>query len=201
MITGLTSHEAVTIDTICSSNSNDTLAGGLYGCHAYAAIGYNASTQLFTLYNPWGFDQPSLLTWTQLEQNCEDFAVSNPSGSTPMSALPAASHAVSSQGVAQDTASAIFATFESSAQSPTQSSAMPSAPPTARAVDDLLAAGDSISNPSQGGRLGYWSILEDAADSRADAQSDSGDKWVDFDGTPIGAQLLQTLDDSPVCGI
>ena len=65
MITGITNHEAVTIDTTSSSNSSDTLPYGLYGCHAYAAVGYNASTQLFTLYNPWGCDQPNLLTWAQ----------------------------------------------------------------------------------------------------------------------------------------
>ena len=53
---------AVTIGTDSSSNSNDTLSYGLYGDHAYAIIGYSNGT--YTLYNPWGCDQPTqALTW------------------------------------------------------------------------------------------------------------------------------------------
>ena len=63
----------------------DTLPYGLYGSHAYAVIGYNASTGLFTLYNPWGFDQPGVLSWSQLEATCDGFVVANAAGSTPIS--------------------------------------------------------------------------------------------------------------------
>ena len=48
----------MTIGTDGSTSSNDTLSYGLYGSHAYAVTGYNASSGTFTLYNPWGFDQP-----------------------------------------------------------------------------------------------------------------------------------------------
>ena len=58
MIDALSANQAVTIATDSSNNSADTLPYGLYGSHAYAVTGYNASTGDFTLYNPWGFDQP-----------------------------------------------------------------------------------------------------------------------------------------------
>ena len=85
MINALAAGQAVTIGTDSSSNSNDTLPYGLYGSHAYAVIGYNASTGNFTLYNPWGFDQPGALSWSQLEATCDGFVVANTAGSAPIS--------------------------------------------------------------------------------------------------------------------
>ena len=61
---------------------------GLYRSHAYAIIGYNASTNTFTLYNPWGFDQPGQLTWSQLQATCTQLCVCNTSGSVPISGAP-----------------------------------------------------------------------------------------------------------------
>jgi hypothetical protein len=43
--------------------------------HAYALIGYNSATQMFTLFNPWGIDngtsKPGIieLSWNQIEAN------------------------------------------------------------------------------------------------------------------------------------
>jgi hypothetical protein len=86
MIAALTANKAVTIGTICSSNSNDTLPYGLYGCHAYAVTGYNASNNTFTLYNPWGFDQPpAALTWAEVMATTDTFTVASTSGSLPIS--------------------------------------------------------------------------------------------------------------------
>jgi hypothetical protein len=190
MISGVNNHQAVAIGTMPSSNSNDTLPGGLYGSHAYAVIGYNASTQQFTLYNPWGCDQPNLLTWAQIEQTCVDFMVADTSGSTSMSALSTELRSAPRQGVAPDAASAVFATYGSPAQLP----AAVSAQPTARAIDDLLTTGDPIPNVSLGGGLGYWSFLKDAAEGRrTDAQSDAGENLSDLDQD--GALRFQTLDD------
>jgi hypothetical protein len=84
MINALAAHEAVTIGTDSSSNSSDTLAYGLYGDHAYGVIGYNASTGTFTLYNPWGMDQPQQVTWADLEATTDGFVVANTSGSVPI---------------------------------------------------------------------------------------------------------------------
>jgi hypothetical protein len=82
LIAGMTSHEAVTIGTDSSNNSNDTLSYGLYGSHAYAVVGYNTANQTFTLYNPWGVDQPTqALTWAELQATCDGFVVANASGS------------------------------------------------------------------------------------------------------------------------
>jgi hypothetical protein len=84
MINALAAHKSVTIGTIGSGASDDSLPYGLYGSHAYAVIGYNASADLFTLYNPWGMDQPGVLSWSQLESTTDGFVVADPSGSTPI---------------------------------------------------------------------------------------------------------------------
>jgi hypothetical protein len=88
-----TTKMAVTIGTDTSSNANDTLAYGLYGDHAYAIIGYNSAAGTYTLYNPWGVDQPTqAMTWAQLQTVTDGFVVANPSQtqSIPGSTLGAA---------------------------------------------------------------------------------------------------------------
>ena len=85
MISALAANQAVTIGTDSSNNSADTLPYGLYGSHAYAVIGYNASANLFTLYNPWGCDQPGVLSWSQLEATCGGFVTAATTGSAPIS--------------------------------------------------------------------------------------------------------------------
>ena len=85
MISALAAHDAVTIGTDTSSNSADTLSFGLFGSHAYAVLGYNASTGNFTLYNPWGVDQPGALSWSQLEATCDGFVTAVATGSAPIS--------------------------------------------------------------------------------------------------------------------
>jgi YVTN family beta-propeller protein len=86
LVTAMTNHWAVSIATICPNNSDDSLAYSLYGCHAYAVIGYDSNAGTFTLYNPWGFDQPTnSLTWTQLQSVCFYFSVADPAGTVPIS--------------------------------------------------------------------------------------------------------------------
>jgi Ca2+-binding RTX toxin-like protein len=55
-------------------SSNDSGVGdGVIGNHVYALLGYNAATQRFQLYNPWGDNngEPAIieLTWTQVRNN------------------------------------------------------------------------------------------------------------------------------------
>jgi hypothetical protein len=82
-INALAAHEAVTIGTNSWSGTNL----GLYGSHAYAIVGYNASSKTFTLYNPWGSNQPGQLTWAQLQATCSQMAVASTSGSTGFSGV------------------------------------------------------------------------------------------------------------------
>ena len=85
-IAALTANKAVTVGTIGSSNCSDTLPYGLYGCHAYAVTAYNASSKTFTLYNPWGFDQPPAgLTWAEIMAATDIFTAASTSGSLPIS--------------------------------------------------------------------------------------------------------------------
>jgi hypothetical protein len=79
-VSALAAKKAVTIGTLQWSGTNL----GLYASHAYAIIGYNASTDKFTLYNPWGSNQPGQLTWSQLQATCSQMAVANTSGTTPI---------------------------------------------------------------------------------------------------------------------
>lgn len=86
-INALSAHQAVTIGTYTANY-------GLVADHAYAIIGYTASTGTFTLYNPWGFDQPGQLTWAQLEATCDGFVTADTSGSTPITS-PAVKSSIS----------------------------------------------------------------------------------------------------------
>jgi hypothetical protein len=83
LINAIAAGEAVTIGT---RNFNYNSTTGLYGNHAYNVIAYNSSTGKFTLYNPWGSDQPIQLTWGQLQTYCSDFAATVTTGTVASSA-------------------------------------------------------------------------------------------------------------------
>jgi hypothetical protein len=83
------SADAVTIGT----DDNTRYSSGLVGDHAYMVIGYNSASGLFQLYNPWGVDQPPLLSWNQLQANCDGFVVADTTAAVsagPAGSLPAA---------------------------------------------------------------------------------------------------------------
>ena len=81
-VNALAAKEAVTIGTLSIVGHQSTAC---MRSHAYAITGYNASTDTFTLYNPWGIDQPGQLTWSQLQATCTQMAVADTSGSVPIS--------------------------------------------------------------------------------------------------------------------
>jgi Calpain family cysteine protease len=64
---------------------------GIVTDHEYAVLGYNSSTQTYTLLNPWGWNfggpDPGILneTWAQLQAYFEFDGAVNPSGSSPSS--------------------------------------------------------------------------------------------------------------------
>jgi hypothetical protein len=80
-VSALTANKAVTIGTKSWSGTTD----GLYAGHAYAIVGYDQSSDTFTLYNPWGMDQPSQLSWSRLQADCTQMAVCDASRSVPIS--------------------------------------------------------------------------------------------------------------------
>jgi hypothetical protein len=82
-IDALAAHKAVTIGTLQWSGTKY----GLYATHAYAIVGYNPSTDMFTLYNPWGSNQPGPLSWSQLQATCSQLAVAGTSGTVPFVGL------------------------------------------------------------------------------------------------------------------
>ena len=61
---------------------------GLYPSHAYAIIGYNAAGDTFTLYNPWGSNQPGQLSWSQLQSATTQLCVCDASGTAPPAQAP-----------------------------------------------------------------------------------------------------------------
>ncbi len=111
LITGMTSHQAVTIGTDSTNNASDLLSYGLYGSHAYAVVGYNAANQTFTLYNPWGSNQPTqALTWAELQATTDGFVVANASGTQAFATsvtVPRTAHAPRSDA----TRAAVAASF------------------------------------------------------------------------------------------
>lgn len=84
-VSALTAHKAVTIGTLSWSAPTNL---GLYANHAYAITAYNASTDTFTLYNPWGSNQPGQLTWAQLQATCSQLCVCDTSGTVPITGAP-----------------------------------------------------------------------------------------------------------------
>jgi hypothetical protein len=83
MINAINGNQAVGICTNGTTDSNS----GLHPGHAYSVIGYDNIAGTFTLYNPWGFDQPGPLTWTDLQNNCWGFQTADPSGSIAFGAV------------------------------------------------------------------------------------------------------------------
>ena len=80
LINAIAANKAITIGVEVS-------ADGLVGNHAYTVIGYNAGTNTFQLYNPWGCYQPGPLTWAQLKADSWAFVVSDTSGLTAKNAI------------------------------------------------------------------------------------------------------------------
>jgi hypothetical protein len=81
VINALAAHKAVTLGTLSWSGTQY----GLYATHAYAIIGYDGSTDTFTLYNPWGSNQPGPLTWSQLQASVSQIVVADASGTAAIS--------------------------------------------------------------------------------------------------------------------
>jgi hypothetical protein len=75
MISALSAGRAVTLGTKSTVNS------GFVGGHAYVVTGYNAATDRFSVFNPWGSTHPEPLTWAQLQANCTMFVVTDTRGS------------------------------------------------------------------------------------------------------------------------
>ncbi len=71
LIDALSKGKAVGMHTLYSDETTQ-----LVGLHAYNVISYDSSTCLFTLYNPWGSDQPNPVTYGQMMKICSGFSVS-----------------------------------------------------------------------------------------------------------------------------
>lgn len=83
IIDALAANKAVTIGTNQWTGTNM----GLYATHSYTIIGYDAKTDTFSLYNPWGTDHPGPLTWAQLQSACLQVCVCDLSGFVPSNSL------------------------------------------------------------------------------------------------------------------
>ncbi len=79
LVAALNAHKAVTYGT--KSNPGN----GMVGPHAYMVTGYNASTDKFQLYNPWGTTHPGPLSYAQLRASGQCFVVADPTGTLPAS--------------------------------------------------------------------------------------------------------------------
>lgn len=77
LVSGTSANKAVTIAT------NGAPGSGLFGSHVYVVIGYNSTTDTFTLSNPFGSSNPGPLSWAQLKAGCTGFVVADTSGTTP----------------------------------------------------------------------------------------------------------------------
>jgi hypothetical protein len=136
LIQGLTSNKAVTIGTKGSPGN------GLYGNHAYAVLGYDSATATFRLYNPWGSNQPGLLTWAQLQQSCSAFVVADASGTQPIRTVAAPRLIAGLPQAWTQSSESLAAAWTPVARPSSTASAAPAASvaPAARTAGDQLAA-------------------------------------------------------------
>ena len=77
LVNALAAGRAVTIGT----TGNATL---MVSSHAYSITGYDAATDKFSIFNPWGTQHPAPLTWAQLQANTTAFVVVNAQQSVPI---------------------------------------------------------------------------------------------------------------------
>ena len=77
LVNALGAGRAVTIGT----TGNSTL---MVSSHAYSITGYDATTDRFSIFNPWGTQHPAPMTWAQLQANTTFFIVANPAQSVPI---------------------------------------------------------------------------------------------------------------------
>jgi hypothetical protein len=94
LISTVLGREAVTIVTQEGISKKTTT---LYGNHVYNVLSYSFTTETFTLYNPWGKDQPKQLTWDELANSCRAFFA------TPVFAMPFSSGIASNESWSTDT--------------------------------------------------------------------------------------------------
>jgi hypothetical protein len=53
-----------------ASYQTPAAGSGVVGGHAYAVVGYNATAQTVTLFNPWGIEYGLLtMNWSQVQSN------------------------------------------------------------------------------------------------------------------------------------
>ncbi|MFN9719899.1 MAG: C2 family cysteine protease, partial [Planctomycetota bacterium] len=85
LMNAISAQQAVTLGTWPNATT-----GGLYGSHAYIVTSYNASSDTFSLHNPWGVSHPTPLTWPQLQANCSIFVYTATTANNSVSSSPAA---------------------------------------------------------------------------------------------------------------
>ena len=185
IIAALAANKAVTAGTIGSTAGDDSLPNGLYGSHAYDVTAYDANSGTFTLFNPWGDDQPSPLTWSELAAECDLCSVTNPSGTSPMSAVKAANAAAAPTANASSPAAsdAWFADYGKLLHSAGMQDT-PAANHTARAAEELSAARLLVpwtalaANPSAWHNGSDWSTQASAWDGLDDASQLTAKLWT-----------------------
>jgi Calpain family cysteine protease/Bacterial Ig-like domain (group 2) len=74
---------AITANKPVTASTYDNPGNGLVGNHVYTVIGYDSASDTFLLYNPWGCDQPSPLTISQLQASVAFFFSADASVSVP----------------------------------------------------------------------------------------------------------------------
>jgi hypothetical protein len=77
LVNALGAGRAVTIGTTGSSSM-------LVSSHAYSITGYDATSDKFSIFNPWGTQHPAPMTWTQIQANTNFFVVVNAQQSVPI---------------------------------------------------------------------------------------------------------------------
>lgn len=151
-IGALAAGKAVTTGTLAWGN--ETIYG-LYSSHSYAIIGYDANTDKFTLYNPWGSSHPDQLYWNQISYCCSQICIANTSGTSTFSSTRVKATAV--RAAVYDQAFGMLSNIPSSESAHWLSTEEPNATPSAHS--ELLSAATSISSKAVETLASSWSQL------------------------------------------
>ena len=175
LINSLSGHQAVTLGTVDTPNFNNT---GLYGDHAYNVLSYSSSSGKFTLYNPWGSNQPKQLTWAQLSANAAGFSATVTTTSTPILSASNGSRSAPFMLYSDACITTAANTLDTPAITPQAAAALVPA-----AVDAALTDSDALSGDASGQTAMTFqssnSWVSDIAESNA-ARS-SGHAMADVD--------------------
>ncbi len=172
LVNALAAGRAVTIGT----TTNSTL---MVSSHAYSITGYDAATDKFSIFNPWGTQHPAPLTWAQLQANTTFFVVVNAQQSVPILSTATGGIASVRSDATQYLAGLAAPILVSSTASPSQTTVVVLDQVAEEALLDQVAEVESNFNEAHDSVLEFCMV--DSEESESVPARDAVDMLFDID--------------------